>query len=109
MDERLLAEAIAAAAARGLHGAHENYFVNAEGSEAKLETATGCCALAALVLAGRARFYRDRERYPGPLPKSIDPKAIALGNDKDVWGSNVEDRGETMGHAFQLAVRKVHR
>lgn len=99
-DEMLLAEALAAARARGLGWCKERPFEGAGGGGIyPPEYAVRCCALGALHLAGRANMECRSYYTVGRLADVVE------GNDIDKeWMSTATDRGASMGWAFRCAM-----
>ena len=99
-DEMLLAEAIAAARARGLSWCAGRAFLGGSDSRSP-RGAVACCAVGALVLAKRTRLARNKQY-------SSDPKfsAVSCGNDLAMyWSGLVPDNGESLGWAFRCAMQ----
>jgi hypothetical protein len=96
-DEMLLAEAIAAAKARGMKHTTGAWFRDSDNFTTTRRNAVSCCALGALVLAGRIRFERV------PVGKFI---GVAFGNDiESMWSAlDNKDDGESLGWAFRQAM-----
>ena len=108
-DELLLAIALQETNARELLPGMGEFFVNADGDAVPFNDPAldCCCAVGALVLGGVCTLRDGRlgTKVIG-LPKGFDGNAISAGND-DVnksWGAAGSDLGETLGHAFQLAL-----
>lgn len=99
-DEMLLAEALAAAKARGLKWCRDVLFLDKggyslPGNQSKF--ADSCCAYGALIVADRAPIrYAER-------PDNI--RRIGVGNDEaDNWPPHTDDNGESLGWAFRCAM-----
>lgn len=92
-DEVLLAEAIAAARARGLTGTTGALYRNAIGRQlVNPRSAVACCALGAI------RLLPQRSRY-APL------HGVVSGNDTHYeWDPDQPDAGESLGWAFRCAM-----
>lgn len=97
-DELLLAEALAAANARGLKHCIGARFRNAGWWRTSADEAVACCVLGALELAGKVA--------PGDAgDESKELSRAALGNDaRHEWSSEANDRGESLGWAFRQAM-----
>jgi hypothetical protein len=110
-DEMLLAEAIAAAKARGLKWCRGSAFENAIGHQATRSTATNCCALGALALVGAVS---DRQAL-NPVQRdvgSLNTGHVFYGNDfPERWthgeGWLAGDKGESLGWAFRCAMEET--
>lgn len=87
-DEMLLAEALAAAKARGLGWCQGKPFVYDDDYEI-----VACCAKGALSLAGLDSTH-----------KSIDAAWIGNDSDEGLWGDNEDDFGRSLGWAFRCAM-----
>ncbi len=96
-DEMLLAEAIAAAKARGLKWTEGSWFRDDYGIETTRQDAAFCCALGALGVAGRVRI--------GHVPLSSKFGNVAYGNDTEIAWSSGPDRGESLGWAYRQAMQ----
>lgn len=100
-DELLLAEAIAAAKARGLKWARAFPFLSLDGSRATPQSAEKVCALGALHLAGVIDMTNEGACHWPHL------RGVIHGNDKegpgweDAWHT---DNGESLGWAFRCAM-----
>lgn len=106
-DEILLAIALQEANARGLEPAMGDYFFDHDYDLCRADSPTlkACCAVGALVLGGVGRKRGDRVFG---FPHGVSDQAIAIGNDDvNAWDEETPDRGETLGHAFQLAMGGV--
>lgn len=110
-DEVLLAIAIQEASARNLGPTMGEFFMDAT-ADAVSPDDPGlmyCCAVGALVLAGVAALTTFDDDTPDGgtvLPRPFDGGAIAYGNDdcNSDYQTTKGDSGETLGHAFQLAM-----
>ena len=99
-DEMLLAEAIAAAKARGLKWTSGAPFLDEHRNVVSPARATVCCAVGGLVLAGRATIKSGTGRAA-----QRNLAAVHLGNDFDLWWEeNTADHGESLGWAFRCAM-----
>ena len=98
-DEMLLAEACAAAKAKGLAWCLDVPFRDARGMRTTPDKARQCCALGALHFAGVVDMTgRQTVGLEGPLSKVI------FGNDGGEtmpWTPSNRDDGESLGHAFR--------
>lgn len=108
-DEMLLAEALAAAKARGMKWTSAVPFRDSEGRQFYVDelqsafaSATQCCALGALALAGRitprqAFFQNGGDSPPRELME------VYRGNDRPpTWEwDHDDDNGESLGWAFR--------
>lgn len=101
-DEMLLAEALAAATARGLKWNRDVLFLDKGGyslAAHQSDKAASCCAYGALIVAGRVpAHYAER-------PESVC--RIGVGNDREYdWPSCQDDCGESLGWAFRCAMEE---
>jgi len=105
-DEMLLAVALAEANARELKPFMGDFFADANGGmvAADYPHLRACCAMGALLLAGVAQADAGSGNFCVPAP--FDADSICRGNDDSIvkWDDVEADRGETLGHAFQLAM-----
>lgn len=105
IDEILLAMALQEANARKLGPTMGEFFLDSEGENVRWDSPTlrWCCAAGALVLAG---FNFSASSTVAGLPRPLSSDAIAAGNDdsSDLYSEDLVDKGETLGHAFQLAM-----
>ncbi len=111
-DEMLLAEAIAAAKAKGLRWTKGVPFRGADGERTSPDKACEVCALGALHAAGSIDLTRGGD-YPNGVMSVMFINGLAhlsnviFGNDcdDDGWvGSDSNDYGESLGWAFRCAM-----
>lgn len=100
-DELLLAEAIAAAKARGLGFTTGGPFKDAnDWCTPWPDSALKCCALGALEVAGA---IKDATLYGDGAPPAF--RMVHIGNDRDdAWTESKPDHGESLGWAFRCAM-----
>lgn len=98
-DEMLLAEAIAAAKARGLKHCTGVPFEGGKRGGLSVYGAHACCAVGALVLAGKATLHRDKG-----FAKQPSLSMVTNGNDYGFEWEDGADRGESLGWAFRCAM-----
>jgi hypothetical protein len=90
-DEALLAEAIAAAKARNLGHSTWRAFVPDQ------ENAVACCAVGALVLAGKTTLAPEKQ-----FSSDQSLWGVTMGNDfRGEWTRDLADHGESLGWAFR--------
>lgn len=95
-DEMLLAEAIAAAKARGLKFTAYQPFRNGDDLACEPRDAVSVCALGALYFAGR---LSARETHHDHVPKRLSD--VSTGNDRTYAWSFEPENGESLGWAFR--------
>lgn len=94
-DEMLLAEAIAAASDRGMKWTSGLAFVPPNQDEAVM-----CCAVGALVLAGKTALTHGSQYSSNP-----SLWGVTHGNDMSrTWRQTPRDDGESLGWAFRCAM-----
>jgi hypothetical protein len=98
-DEMLLAEAIAAAKARGMGWCAGTPFMR-DGSGAYPHNANACCALGALHFAGHVPI----ECHAIVVPQSLG--GVSWGNDLNWNWRQGADHGESLGWAFRCAMEE---
>lgn len=108
LDEMLLALALQEANARGLGPTMGDMFIDANGDPVRWNSKKirWCCAAGALVLARVGKFGKVNFGFVMPAFSPLELEAIVHGNDDSHsdYSENLEDKGETIGHAFQLAM-----
>jgi hypothetical protein len=110
-DEMLLAEAIAAAKARGMKWCRGSAFEDADGNQTTRSKAARCCALGALALADVLPGYlaiSGIEREVRSI--GINTGQVFYGNDfAGLWTTGdvsflAGDKGESLGWAYRCAM-----
>jgi len=110
-DELLLAIALQEANGRKLGPTMGEFFLDDEGDPVRWDSPKlrWCCAVGALILAGEGIFVPSEDgeviAVQG-LPRPLDVDSISAGNDDSSpnYSEDEDDKGETLGHAFQLAM-----
>jgi hypothetical protein len=99
----LLAEAIAAAKARGLKWTVGATFTDEDDHSVPAAQATHCCAVGGLILAGRATLKPETG-----IARQRNLRYVHIGNDyENTWDAGADDRGESLGWAFRCAMEET--